>query len=101
MPIHAFEQSTGRVYGWPEMGVTSLRDLKGQKVAVARETAAHIHLDLALRSAGMTVSDSTVLNMDTASATAAFIGRSVPATVADSFVPATGSPAGVNVVREQ
>jgi NitT/TauT family transport system substrate-binding protein len=74
------EKSSTQIWGNPKMGVTSLKDLKGKKVATARGTTAEFLLETALASVGLAVGeDVELVNQPLAGAVTSFITGSVPA----------------------
>jgi NitT/TauT family transport system substrate-binding protein len=81
------DNSTGNDKIVARVGITSIGDLKGKKVAVEQGTVDHYLLLLALAEAGLTVSDITLMPMPTDQAAAAFAAGKVDA--AGIFAPFT------------
>ncbi|MFL2029616.1 ABC transporter substrate-binding protein [Loigolactobacillus zhaoyuanensis] len=63
-------------------GITSIKDLKGKKVAVVSGTSSQVILDTALESAGLSESDVTIVNMSAAAIATAMTAGKVDAAAA-------------------
>ena len=61
----------------PESGITSLKDLKGKKIAYLRGTSAHIGLVTAAAKAGLAPSDLQMVTMDITNMVPAFSARDI------------------------
>lgn len=81
------------VIGNKDKGVSSLKDLKGKKVAIATGTSSETILQLALQEAGLTKDDVTLFDMDASAIVTAMISGSVDAA-------ATWSP-NTNTIKEE
>lgn len=62
-----------------QKGITSIKDLKGKKVAVPEGTSGDMILTMALRSAGLTIDDVEKVAMDPSTVVAAFSSKQVDA----------------------
>ena len=62
-----------------ESGITRLQDLRGKRVAYMRGTSSHLGLVAALRSAGLSPTDLTMIHMDITAMAPAFANRNVDA----------------------
>jgi len=62
-----------------DKGITTIADLKGKKIATSLGTSSQLILDLALKSAGMTEKDVTVVNMDPSGAVTAMVSGNIDA----------------------
>lgn len=63
----------------PESGITSVKDLKGKKIAVTKGTYLHLTLNRVLEANGLTEKDVRLVNLLTADAQAALASKSVDA----------------------
>jgi sulfonate transport system substrate-binding protein len=72
----------------PESGITSIKGLKGRKVAVTKGTYLHLTLNRLLKANGLTEKDIKLVNLSTADAQAALAAGSV-----DAFAGLPRSPA--------
>jgi sulfonate transport system substrate-binding protein len=77
--INDIEFATAQLWVHPDMGVNSIADLKGKKIATTLGTTAHVFLDKALRSNGVDPGAVTMVNQRMPDAVTAFISRAVPA----------------------
>src|SRR6185295_8745955 len=77
--INDIEFATAQLWAHPDMGVNSIADLKGKKIATTLGTTAHVFLDKALRSNGVDPGAVTMVNQRMPDAVTAFISRAVPA----------------------
>ncbi|EJN55617.1 ABC-type nitrate/sulfonate/bicarbonate transport system, periplasmic component [Loigolactobacillus coryniformis subsp. coryniformis CECT 5711] len=64
-----------------DLGIKRLADLKGKRIAYAKGTSAQFFIIQALKKAGLTTSDVTLVNMDQAAASVAFAKGKVDAWV--------------------
>jgi len=84
--LNDIEYDTAKLYVRPESGVSSIKDLKGKKIATVKGTTAHVFLHNALKANGLDSSkDVELVSMDMAGAVAAFISGAVP--VISTWVP--------------
>lgn len=84
--LNDIEYDTAKLYARPEAGVSSVKDLKGKRIATVKGTTAHVFLHNALKVNGLDSSrDVEVVSMDMAGAVAAFISGAVP--VVCTWVP--------------
>lgn len=77
--INDVEFATAQLWVHPDMGVKTIADLKGQKIATTLGTTAHVFLDRALRGNGVDPATVTLVNQRMPDAVTAFISRAVPA----------------------
>ncbi len=78
--INDVEFATAQLWVNPDMGVSSFKDLKGKKISTTRGTTAHVFLDRALRSNGVTPDrDVEIVNQRMSEAVTSFISGAVPA----------------------
>jgi NitT/TauT family transport system substrate-binding protein len=77
--INDVEFATAQMWVHPDMGVTTISDLKGKKVATTLGTTAHVFLDTALRRNAIDPKTVTLVNQRMPDAVTAFISRAVPA----------------------
>ena len=78
--LNDLEFATGQVWVHPDQGISSLKDLKGRKVATTRGTTAHNLLHQSLKSVGMdSTKDVEIVNQRMSDAVTAFIAGAVPA----------------------
>ena len=78
--INDLEFATGQIWANPELGVNSLADLKGKKVATTRGTTAHNLLHQAMKSVGLDSNkDVEIINQRMPDAVTSFIAGAVPA----------------------
>ena len=75
--INDIEFATAQLWVHPDMGVNSIADLKGKKIATTLGTTAHVFLDKALRSNGVDPGTVTMVNQRMPDAVTAFISRAV------------------------
>lgn len=66
----------------PDSGITTLKDLKGKKIAFLRGTSAHIGLVTALQKAGFAPADVQMVTMDITNMVPAFTNKDVDAAYA-------------------
>jgi NitT/TauT family transport system substrate-binding protein len=84
--LNDIEYDTAKLYARPEAGVSSVKDLKGKRIATVKGTTAHVFLHNALKANGLdSRKDVEVVSMDMAGAVAAFISGAVP--VVCTWVP--------------
>jgi NitT/TauT family transport system substrate-binding protein len=84
--LNDIEFDTAKLYARPESGVSSIKDLKGKKIATVKGTTAHVFLHNALKANGLdSTKDIELVSMDMAGAVAAFISGAVP--VISTWVP--------------
>ena len=84
--LNDIEYDTAKLYARPESGVSSIKDLKGKKIATVKGTTAHVFLHNALKANGLDSNkDIELVSMDMAGAVAAFISGAVP--VVCTWVP--------------
>ena len=84
--LNDIEYDTAKLYARPESGVSSIKDLRGKKIATVKGTTAHVFLHNALKANGMDSNkDVELVSMDMAGAVAAFISGAVP--VVCTWVP--------------
>ena len=80
--INDLEHATGQIWVHPDQGISSIKDLKGKKVATTRGTTAHNLLHQALKGAGMDSNkDVEIVNQRMSEALTSFIAGAVPAVV--------------------
>ena len=77
-----------RLVANPAAGIKELKDLKGKKIAVAIGSTSHSHMLIALKSAGLSDADVTLVNVPPAGMVAAYTAGQVDAIF--SWEPATG-----------
>lgn len=77
--INDIEFATAQLWVHPAMGIKTIKDLNGKKVATTLGTTAHVFLDKALRANGVDPSTVTVVNQRMPDAVTAFISKAVPA----------------------
>lgn len=77
--INDIEFATAQLWVRPNSGITSLKDLKGKRIATTKGTTAHVFLDRALASAGLSDDDVEIINQRMPDAVTAFIAGAVPA----------------------
>jgi NitT/TauT family transport system substrate-binding protein len=77
--INDVEVATAQLWVRPSLGVKSIADLRGKRVATTLKTTAHIFLDRALRASNVTPSDVEIVNRGMPDAVKAFISGEVPA----------------------
>lgn len=77
--INDVEFATAQLWVHPEMGIKTIKDLKGKKVATTLGTTAHVFLDRALRANGIDPSTVLMVNQRMPDAVTAFISKAVPA----------------------
>lgn len=74
------ERASTQIWANPDMGVTSLADLKGKQVATARGTTGELLLKHALQSVGLKIgTDVELVNQTLPNAVAGFVTGSIPA----------------------
>jgi NitT/TauT family transport system substrate-binding protein len=84
--LNDIEFDTAKLYVRPEAGVSTIKDLKGKRVATVKGTTAHVFLHNALKANGLdSTKDIELVSMDMAGAVAAFISGAVP--VISTWVP--------------
>ena len=84
--LNDIEFDTAKLYARPESGVSTIKDLKGKKIATVKGTTAHVFLHNALKANGLdSTKDIELVSMDMAGAVAAFISGAVP--VISTWVP--------------
>ncbi|OZB38852.1 MAG: ABC transporter substrate-binding protein [Acidiphilium sp. 34-60-192] len=71
--INDIEFATAQLWVRPGLGIKSIKDLKGKRIATTKGTTAQVFLDLALKSVGMTEDDVEVENQSMANAVTSFI----------------------------
>lgn len=76
--INDLEWATGQIWVHPVLGIHSIKDLKGKKVATTLGTTAEDLLYHALKSVGLTIRDVELVNQRMPDAVAAFIAGAVP-----------------------
>lgn len=77
--INDVEFATAQLWVRPNSGISSIKDLKGKRISTTRGTTAHVFLDLALKSAGLTDNDVEIVNQSMSNAVTSFIAGAVPA----------------------
>lgn len=77
--INDIEFATAQLWVHPDMGVKTMADLKGKKIATTLGTTAHVFLDTALRGNGVDPKSVTMVNQRMPDAVTAFISKAVPA----------------------
>jgi len=78
--LNDIEFDTAKLYARPESGVSTIKDLKGKRIATVKGTTAHVFLHNALKANGLdSTKDVELVSMDMAGAVAAFISGAVPA----------------------
>jgi NitT/TauT family transport system substrate-binding protein len=77
--INDVEFATAQLWVHPDMGVKSIADLKGKKIATTLGTTAHVFLDTALRTNGVDPKQVTLVNQRMPDAVTAFISGAVAA----------------------
>lgn len=77
--INDIEFATAQLWVHPDMGVNTMADLKGKKIATTLGTTAHVFLDTALRGNGVDPKSVTMVNQRMPDAVTAFISKAVPA----------------------
>jgi NitT/TauT family transport system substrate-binding protein len=84
--LNDIEFDTAKLYARPESGVSTIKDLKGKRIATVKGTTAHVFLHNALKANGLdSTKDVELVSMDMAGAVAAFISGAVP--VISTWVP--------------
>jgi len=84
--LNDIEFDTAKLYARPESGVSTIKDLKGRRIATVKGTTAHVFLHNALKANGLdSTKDVELVSMDMAGAVAAFISGAVP--VISTWVP--------------
>ena len=84
--LNDIEFDTAKLYARPESGVSTIKDLKGKRIATVKGTTAHVFLHNALKANGLdSTKDIELVSMDMAGAVAAFISGAVP--VISTWVP--------------
>ncbi|MBC7189088.1 ABC transporter substrate-binding protein, partial [Candidatus Aerophobetes bacterium] len=77
--INSIEFDTAKLFARPETNAKSIADVKGKTVATTKGTTAHVFFYNACKSVGLnSEKDVDIVNMDMASAVAAFIKGAVP-----------------------
>jgi NitT/TauT family transport system substrate-binding protein len=77
--INDVEFATAQLWVHPDMGIKTIADLRGKKIATTLGTTAHVFLDTALRSNGVDPKTVTIVNQRMPDAVTAFISNAVPA----------------------
>lgn len=77
--INDIEFATAQLWVHPDMGIKTMADLKGQKIATTLGTTAHVFLDNALRANNVDPKSVTMVNQRMPDAVTAFISKAVPA----------------------
>lgn len=78
--INNIEYATAQLWVHPDMGVETIQDLKGKKIATTIGTTAHVFLYWALKNAGLDPeNDVTLVNQRMGDAVTTFISGAVPA----------------------
>ncbi len=78
--INNVEWATAQLWAHPEMGVSSIQDLKGKQISTTLGTTAHVFLHRALTEAGLEPGrDVELINQRMSDAVTAFISGAVPA----------------------
>jgi NitT/TauT family transport system substrate-binding protein len=84
--LNDIEFDTAKLYARPESGISTVKDLKGKRIATVKGTTAHVFLHNALKANGLdSTKDVELVSMDMAGAVAAFISGAVP--VISTWVP--------------
>ncbi len=84
--LNDIEFDTAKLYARPESGVSTIKDLKGKRIATVKGTTAHVFLHNALKANGLdSTKDVELVSMDMAGAVAAFISGAAP--VISTWVP--------------
>jgi NitT/TauT family transport system substrate-binding protein len=73
------EFGTAQLWVNTDQGVASFDDLKGRQISTTVGTTAHVYLDRALRSHGLTPQDVEIVNQRMSEAVTSFISGAVPA----------------------
>lgn len=77
--INDIEYDTAMLFGRPEAGAKSIKDIKGQKVTTVKGTTAHVFLHTAMKANGLDSNkDIELVSMDMAGAVSAFIANASP-----------------------
>ncbi|HMB37095.1 MAG TPA: ABC transporter substrate-binding protein [Methylomirabilota bacterium] len=78
--INDLEWAVGQIWVYPDQGITSIKDLKGKKIATTRGTTAHDLLHQALKSVNLdSTKDVEIVNQRMSEAVTSFIAGAVPA----------------------
>lgn len=77
--INDIEIATAQLWVRPDLGVSTIAELKGKRIATTRRTTAHIFLDRALRANGLSTADVDIVNGRMSDNVASFIRGEVPA----------------------
>jgi NitT/TauT family transport system substrate-binding protein len=77
--INDIEVATAQLWVRPDLGVGSLAELKGKRIATTLRTTAHIFLDRALRANNLAASDVEIVGGRMSDNVAAFVAGDVPA----------------------
>lgn len=77
--INDVEYATAQLWVHPDMGIHSIQDLKGKKIATTVGTTANVFLYWALKKAGLSEDDVTIVNEQMGDAVTTFIAGHVAA----------------------
>lgn len=77
--INDIEFATAQLWVAGNSGIKSIKDLKGKRIVTTVGTTAHVFLNLALKSAGLTDNDVEIVNQGMSNAVTSFIAGAVPA----------------------
>ena len=83
--INVVEHASAQLWVYPDKGITSIADLKGQRIATTRGTTAHFFLHKLLAANGLTEADVEIVHQQMGNAVTSFISGAVPAVV--TWVP--------------